>query len=81
MLVESLPKPPMPALDKVGLTGGDVAWIVPHQAQSAIFTATAHAMQVPMEGGFCCDGAGIHGNTSAASTAGRLFRRARGVAR
>jgi len=49
MLLKSLPKPPMPALDKVGLTGGDVAWDRAASGQSADHTQAnlAQRMQVP----------------------------------
>ena len=47
--VEKLAKTAHDALAKVGLTGADVDWIVPHQANLRIITATAHKMGVPME--------------------------------
>lgn len=53
------------ALDKAGLTGGDVDWIVPHQANLRIITATAERMQVPMDRVVVT--VQDHGNTSAAS--------------
>ncbi|MCL7465405.1 beta-ketoacyl-ACP synthase III [Phaeovulum sp. NW3] len=53
------------ALDKAGLTGGDVDWIVPHQANLRIIAATAERMQVPMDRVVVT--VQDHGNTSAAS--------------
>jgi len=53
------------ALAKTGLSGEDVAWIVPHQANMRIITATAERMQVPMERVVVT--VQDHGNTSAAS--------------
>ena len=63
--VEKLAQTAHAALDKVGLTGGDVNWIVPHQANLRIITATAQRMQVPMERVVVT--VQDHGNTSAAS--------------
>jgi 3-oxoacyl-[acyl-carrier-protein] synthase-3 len=63
--VEKLAQTAHAALDKVGLTGGDVNWIVPHQANMRIITATAQRMQVPMERVVVT--VQDHGNTSAAS--------------
>jgi len=53
------------ALDKAGLSAGDVDWIVPHQANLRIIRATASRMQVPMERVIVT--VQDHGNTSAAS--------------
>ncbi|TKD13818.1 ketoacyl-ACP synthase III [Rhodobacter capsulatus] len=53
------------ALEKAGLTPDDVSWIVPHQANLRIITATAERMQVPMERVVVT--VADHGNTSAAS--------------
>lgn len=53
------------ALDKAGLSAEDVTWIVPHQANLRIITATAERMQVPMERVVVT--VQDHGNTSAAS--------------
>lgn len=36
-------------LDKTGLTGDDVTWLVPHQANLRIITATAERFGIPME--------------------------------
>jgi len=63
--VEKLAETAHAALDKVGLTGGDVDWIVPHQANLRIISATAQRMQVPMERVVVT--VQDHGNTSAAS--------------
>ena len=63
--VEKLAQTAHAALDKVGLPGGDVAWIVPHQANLRIITATAQRMQVPMDRVVVT--VQDHGNTSAAS--------------
>jgi len=63
--VEKLAKTAHAALDKVGLSGGDVDWIVPHQANIRIIEATAKRMQVPMDRVVVT--VQDHGNTSAAS--------------
>jgi 3-oxoacyl-[acyl-carrier-protein] synthase-3 len=63
--VEKLAETAHAALDKAGLTGGDVDWIVPHQANLRIISATAQRMQVPMERVVVT--VQDHGNTSAAS--------------
>lgn len=63
--VEKLAQTAHAALEKVGLTGGDVNWIVPHQANLRIISATAQRMQVPMERVVVT--VQDHGNTSAAS--------------
>ena len=63
--VEKLAETAHAALDKVGLSGGDVDWIVPHQANLRIISATAQRMQVPMERVVVT--VQDHGNTSAAS--------------
>lgn len=63
--VEKLAQTAHSALDKVGLSGGDVNWIVPHQANLRIITATAQRMQVPLERVVVT--VQDHGNTSAAS--------------
>ncbi|MGB3313839.1 MAG: beta-ketoacyl-ACP synthase III [Albidovulum sp.] len=63
--VEKLAETAHAALGKVGLSGGDVDWIVPHQANLRIITATAQRMQVPMERVVVT--VQDHGNTSAAS--------------
>jgi 3-oxoacyl-[acyl-carrier-protein] synthase III len=63
--VEKLAETAHAALDKAGLGAGDVDWIVPHQANLRIITATAQRMQVPMERVVVT--VQDHGNTSAAS--------------
>jgi 3-oxoacyl-[acyl-carrier-protein] synthase-3 len=63
--VEKLAETAHTALDKAGLTPGDVDWIVPHQANLRIITATAQKMQVPMDRVVVT--VQDHGNTSAAS--------------
>ncbi len=63
--VEKLAETAHCALDKAGLTAADVDWIVPHQANLRIITATAQRMQVPMERVVVT--VQDHGNTSAAS--------------
>lgn len=63
--VEKLAETAHAALDKVNLSGEDVDWIVPHQANIRIIEATAKRMQVPMERVIVT--VQDHGNTSAAS--------------
>ncbi len=63
--VEKLAQTAHSALDKIGLTGDDVDWIVPHQANLRIITATAQRMNVPMDRVVLT--VQDHGNTSAAS--------------
>ena len=63
--VEKLAETAHAALEKVGLDGGDVDWIVPHQANIRIIEATAKRMQVPMDRVVVT--VQDHGNTSAAS--------------
>lgn len=63
--VEKLAETAHVALEKVGLNGGDVDWIVPHQANIRIIEATAKRMQVPMDRVVVT--VQDHGNTSAAS--------------
>ncbi len=63
--VEKLAETAHTALAKVGLNGGDVDWIVPHQANIRIIEGTAKRMQVPMERVVVT--VQDHGNTSAAS--------------
>jgi len=53
------------ALERAGLSGDDVDWIVPHQANLRIIKATAQKMGVPMERVVVT--VQDHGNTSAAS--------------
>ncbi|MEH7826806.1 beta-ketoacyl-ACP synthase III [Gemmobacter denitrificans] len=63
--VEKLAETAHAALEKVNLSGEDVDWIVPHQANIRIIEATAKRMQVPMERVIVT--VQDHGNTSAAS--------------
>ena len=63
--VEKLTQTAHTALDKIGLSGDDVDWIVPHQANLRIIAATAHRMHVPMDRVVVT--VQDHGNTSAAS--------------
>lgn len=63
--VEKLASTAHSALEKIGLTGDDVDWIVPHQANIRIIEATAKRMHVPMERVIVT--VQDHGNTSAAS--------------
>jgi len=63
--IEKLASSAHAALDKAGLTGEDVAWIVPHQANIRIIEGTAKRMQVPMDRVVVT--VQDHGNTSAAS--------------
>ncbi|MCZ8153061.1 MAG: ketoacyl-ACP synthase III [Rhodobacteraceae bacterium] len=63
--VEKLAETAHTALEKIGLSGGDVDWIVPHQANIRIIEATAKRMQVPMDRVVVT--VQDHGNTSAAS--------------
>ncbi|MFT4783705.1 MAG: 3-oxoacyl-[acyl-carrier-protein] synthase-3 [Paracoccaceae bacterium] len=63
--VEKLAATAHTALEKCGLTSGDVDWIVPHQANLRIIKATAQRMQVPMDRVIVT--VQDHGNTSAAS--------------
>jgi 3-oxoacyl-[acyl-carrier-protein] synthase-3 len=63
--VEKLAETAHAALDKAGLTGADVDWIVPHQANIRIIEGTAKRMQVPMDRVVVT--VQDHGNTSAAS--------------
>jgi 3-oxoacyl-[acyl-carrier-protein] synthase-3 len=63
--VEKLAETAHAALDKAGLSGEDVDWIVPHQANIRIIEGTAKRMQVPMDRVVVT--VQDHGNTSAAS--------------
>ncbi|ADE85656.1 beta-ketoacyl-ACP synthase III [Rhodobacter capsulatus] len=63
--VQKLAETAHAALAKAGLTPEDVSWIVPHQANLRIITATAERMGVPMERVVVT--VADHGNTSAAS--------------
>ena len=63
--VDKLAQTAHTSLDKLGLTGDDVDWIVPHQANIRIIKGTAKKMKVPMERVVVT--VQDHGNTSAAS--------------
>ena len=63
--VEKLAATAHESLEKVGMTGDDVDWIVPHQANLRIIKGTASRMSVPMERVIVT--VQDHGNTSAAS--------------
>ena len=63
--VEKLAQTADTALEKIGKSGVDVDWIVPHQANLRIIKATAQKMGVPMERVIVT--VQDHGNTSAAS--------------
>ncbi|GLS85038.1 3-oxoacyl-[acyl-carrier-protein] synthase 3 [Cypionkella aquatica] len=63
--VEKLAETAHTALAKIALTGDDVDWIVPHQANIRIIEATAKRMHVPMDRVVVT--VQDHGNTSAAS--------------
>ena len=63
--VEKLADTAHKALAKLDLSGSDIDWIVPHQANLRIIKATAQKMGVPMERVVVT--VQDHGNTSAAS--------------
>jgi 3-oxoacyl-[acyl-carrier-protein] synthase-3 len=63
--VEKLAETAQAALDRAGLSSGDVDWIVPHQANIRIIEGTARKMQLPMDRVVVT--VQDHGNTSAAS--------------
>jgi 3-oxoacyl-[acyl-carrier-protein] synthase-3 len=63
--VEKLAETAHAALAKLDMTGEDVDWIVPHQANIRIIEGTAKRMQVPMDRVVVT--VQDHGNTSAAS--------------
>ncbi|WP_299982912.1 beta-ketoacyl-ACP synthase III [uncultured Ruegeria sp.] len=63
--VEKLARTAEVALERAGLTGDDVDWIVPHQANIRIIQGTAKKMGLPMENVVVT--VQDHGNTSAAS--------------
>ena len=63
--VEKLAATAHTAIDKAGLNEGDIDWLVPHQANLRIISATAKKMQLPMEKVVVT--VQDHGNTSAAS--------------
>ena len=63
--IEKLADTAEAALGKAGLTAGDVDWLVPHQANLRIITATAQRSGIPMDRVIVT--VADHGNTSAAS--------------
>ena len=63
--IEKLAQTAHRALEKAGLTAGDVDWIVPHQANLRIIEGTAKKMQISMDQVIVT--VQDHGNTSAAS--------------
>lgn len=63
--VEKLASTAHTALDKLGLTGDDIDWIVPHQANLRIIKSTAQKMGVGLDRVVLT--VQEHGNTSAAS--------------
>ncbi|MFZ5961594.1 beta-ketoacyl-ACP synthase III [Thalassococcus sp. BH17M4-6] len=63
--VEKLAATATTALTKVGLTGQDVDWVVPHQANIRIIQGTAKKLGLPMDRVVVT--VQDHGNTSAAS--------------
>jgi 3-oxoacyl-[acyl-carrier-protein] synthase-3 len=63
--VEKLAETAHASLEKIGLTGADVDWIVPHQANLRIIKSTAQKMGVDMDRVVVT--VQDHGNTSAAS--------------
>ena len=63
--VEKLAATAHASLDKLGLSGEDVDWLVPHQANLRIIKSTAQKMGLPMDRVIVT--VQDHGNTSAAS--------------
>ncbi|WP_167626561.1 beta-ketoacyl-ACP synthase III [Paracoccus luteus] len=63
--VEKLAQTAHRVLDKAGLAPADVDWLVPHQANLRIISATANKLQLPMDKVVLT--VADHGNTSAAS--------------
>ncbi|TGN57640.1 ketoacyl-ACP synthase III [Paracoccus liaowanqingii] len=63
--VEKLASTAHTALGRAGLTGADVDWLVPHQANLRIISATAQKMGLPLDKVVLT--VADHGNTSAAS--------------
>lgn len=53
------------ALDKANMTGADIDWMIPHQANIRIMRSTARKLQLPLEKMIVT--VDQHGNTSAAS--------------
>ena len=63
--VDKLAKTAHTSIEKAGLETSDVSWLVPHQANLRIISATAQRMNLPMERVVLT--VAEHGNTSAAS--------------
>jgi 3-oxoacyl-[acyl-carrier-protein] synthase-3 len=63
--VEKLSKTATTAMERAGVTGADVDWVVPHQANIRIIQGTAKKLGLPMEKVVVT--VQDHGNTSAAS--------------
>jgi len=63
--IEKLASTAQTAMDRAGVTGDDIDWIVPHQANIRIIQGTAKKMGLPMEKVIVT--VQDHGNTSAAS--------------
>jgi 3-oxoacyl-[acyl-carrier-protein] synthase-3 len=63
--VEKLASTATTAMERAGVTGADVDWIVPHQANIRIIQGTAKKLDLPMEKVVVT--VQDHGNTSAAS--------------
>ena len=63
--VEKLAKTARTSLDRAGFTNEQIDWLVPHQANERIITATAQKMGLPLEKVVLT--VADHGNTSAAS--------------
>ena len=63
--VEKLAQTAKCVLDKAGMTASDVDWLVPHQANARIISATAQKMGLSMDKVILT--VADHGNTSAAS--------------
>ena len=63
--VEKLARTAHTALDRAGVTADQVDWLVPHQANMRIISATAQKMGLPMDKVVLT--VADHGNTSAAS--------------
>jgi 3-oxoacyl-[acyl-carrier-protein] synthase-3 len=65
LAVNVLEKVAIEALDKAGLSSGQVDWLIPHQANIRIMTHTCRKLGLPQERMVVT--VGEHGNTSAAS--------------
>jgi len=63
--VEKLSATATAAMDKIGMTSDEIAWVVPHQANIRIIAGTAKKLGLPMERVIVT--VQDHGNTSAAS--------------